>query len=158
MMARRLATLGEDGKWPDSEIDYTTGCTARRANWYFSSFTQSPYPLTLYLRPAENHWSRIGTWVPQTLAVSALKVERSHHGGSMARRARRRGKLREQLNFIRRDLASHGLLVRERLHGPRLSRLWRPPGVPMRHARLLEHELVLQRKSPLALTKGITTG
>ena len=90
----------------------------------------------------------------RTIAVSALKVERSHHGGGMARRARWRGKLREQLNFIRRDLASHGLLVRERLHGPRLSRLWRPPGVPMRHARLLEHELVLQRKSPLALDKG----
>ncbi|TFK90255.1 polysaccharide lyase family 8 protein [Polyporus arcularius HHB13444] len=37
-----LSTLGKDGKWPDSEIDYTTGCTARRANW-----------------PAEDHWSRI---------------------------------------------------------------------------------------------------
>lgn len=30
---RRLSTLGDDGKWPDSEIDYTTGCPARRANW-----------------------------------------------------------------------------------------------------------------------------
>ncbi|RPD57852.1 polysaccharide lyase family 8 protein [Lentinus tigrinus ALCF2SS1-7] len=39
-----LSTLGDDGKWPDSEIDYTTGCTARRANW-----------------PAEDHWSRIVT-------------------------------------------------------------------------------------------------
>ena len=32
----RLSTLGEDGKWPDSEVDYTTGCDARRANWYES--------------------------------------------------------------------------------------------------------------------------
>ncbi|KAI0365220.1 galactose mutarotase-like protein [Pilatotrama ljubarskyi] len=39
-----LATLGPDGKWPDSEIDYTTGCTARRANW-----------------PAEDHWNRLVT-------------------------------------------------------------------------------------------------
>ncbi|KAH9849786.1 galactose mutarotase-like protein [Lenzites betulinus] len=39
-----LSTLGDDGKWPDSEVDYTTGCTARRANW-----------------PAEDHWSRIVT-------------------------------------------------------------------------------------------------
>ncbi|KAI0361657.1 galactose mutarotase-like protein [Trametes cingulata] len=39
-----LATLGPDGKWPDSEIDYTTGCDARRANW-----------------PAEEHWNRIVT-------------------------------------------------------------------------------------------------
>ena len=38
----RLATLGSNGKWPDSEIDYTTGCAAQRANW-----------------PAENHWVRI---------------------------------------------------------------------------------------------------
>ncbi|EJF60682.1 polysaccharide lyase family 8 protein [Dichomitus squalens LYAD-421 SS1] len=37
-----LSTLGADGKWPESEIDYTTGCTARRANW-----------------PAEDHWTRI---------------------------------------------------------------------------------------------------
>ncbi|KAI0662798.1 galactose mutarotase-like protein [Cubamyces menziesii] len=44
-----LSTLGPDGKWPDSEIDYTTGCDARRANW-----------------PAEDHWNRIvsmaGAW------------------------------------------------------------------------------------------------
>ncbi|KAF8973958.1 polysaccharide lyase family 8 protein [Flammula alnicola] len=44
-----LSTLGPDGKWPDSEVDYTTGCAARRANW-----------------PAETHWSRIlimaGAW------------------------------------------------------------------------------------------------
>ncbi|KAI0639372.1 galactose mutarotase-like protein [Trametes polyzona] len=37
-----VSTLGDDGKWPDSEVDYTTGCMARRANW-----------------PAEEHWSRI---------------------------------------------------------------------------------------------------
>ncbi|KAF8484382.1 chondroitin AC/alginate lyase [Gautieria morchelliformis] len=37
-----LSTLGTDGKWPDSEIDYTTGCTAQRANW-----------------PAEIHWVRV---------------------------------------------------------------------------------------------------
>ncbi|KDQ63719.1 polysaccharide lyase family 8 protein [Jaapia argillacea MUCL 33604] len=39
-----LSTLGPDGKWPASEVDYTTGCDARRANW-----------------PAETHWQRIVT-------------------------------------------------------------------------------------------------
>jgi hypothetical protein len=38
----RLSSLGSDGKWPDSEVDYTTGCAARRANW-----------------PAQDHWLRI---------------------------------------------------------------------------------------------------
>ncbi|EAU93014.2 chondroitin AC lyase [Coprinopsis cinerea okayama7 len=37
------------GKWPDTEVDYTTGCGARRANW-----------------PAQAHWQRIlvmsGAW------------------------------------------------------------------------------------------------
>lgn len=42
MPKHRLSTLGPDGKWPDSEVDYTTGCTARRANW-----------------PAQTHWQRI---------------------------------------------------------------------------------------------------
>ncbi|KAJ8522569.1 hypothetical protein ONZ45_g911 [Pleurotus djamor] len=37
-----LASLGANGKWPDSEVDYTTGCPARRANW-----------------PAQEHWQRI---------------------------------------------------------------------------------------------------
>ncbi|KAF8898701.1 polysaccharide lyase family 8 protein [Infundibulicybe gibba] len=37
-----ISTLGPDGKWPDSEVDYTTGCDARRANW-----------------PAQTHWQRI---------------------------------------------------------------------------------------------------
>jgi hypothetical protein len=37
-----LSTLGSEGQWPASEIDYTVGCTARRANW-----------------PAQNHWQRI---------------------------------------------------------------------------------------------------
>ncbi|KAI8995602.1 galactose mutarotase-like protein [Trametes punicea] len=38
------STLGADGKWPESEVDYTAGCDARRANW-----------------PAEDHWNRIVT-------------------------------------------------------------------------------------------------
>ncbi|KAH0588585.1 hypothetical protein H2248_004415 [Termitomyces sp. 'cryptogamus'] len=37
-----FSTLDDDGKWPDSEVDYTTGCDARRANW-----------------PAQEHWRRI---------------------------------------------------------------------------------------------------
>ncbi|KAJ3576650.1 hypothetical protein NP233_g291 [Leucocoprinus birnbaumii] len=37
-----MDSLGTDGKWPDSEVDYTTGCPARRANW-----------------PAQEHWQRI---------------------------------------------------------------------------------------------------
>ncbi|KIY52561.1 polysaccharide lyase family 8 protein [Fistulina hepatica ATCC 64428] len=37
-----LSSLSERGSWPD--VDYTTGCDARRANW-----------------PAEEHWSRIAT-------------------------------------------------------------------------------------------------
>ncbi|KAF8652215.1 hypothetical protein AX16_004493 [Volvariella volvacea WC 439] len=39
-----LSTLAPNGKWPDSEINYTTGCEAQRANW-----------------PAQAHWSRIVT-------------------------------------------------------------------------------------------------
>ncbi|KDR85026.1 hypothetical protein GALMADRAFT_312284 [Galerina marginata CBS 339.88] len=39
-----LSTLGPNGKWPDSEIDYTTGCSAQTASW-----------------PAQSHWSRINT-------------------------------------------------------------------------------------------------
>ncbi|KAH8102633.1 polysaccharide lyase family 8 protein [Cristinia sonorae] len=39
-----LSTLGPDGKWPDSEVDYTVGCDARPANW-----------------PAQDHWNRILT-------------------------------------------------------------------------------------------------
>ncbi|KAJ3548815.1 hypothetical protein NM688_g5250 [Phlebia brevispora] len=39
-----LSTLGPDGKWPDSEVDYTAGCDGRRANW-----------------PAQTHWQRIVT-------------------------------------------------------------------------------------------------
>lgn len=38
----RLSTLGSNGTWPASEIDYTAGCNARRANW-----------------PAQEHWARI---------------------------------------------------------------------------------------------------
>ncbi|KAI0778157.1 galactose mutarotase-like protein [Trametes elegans] len=37
-----LNSLGSDGKWPDSEVDYTTGCDGRRANW-----------------PAQDHWGHI---------------------------------------------------------------------------------------------------
>ncbi|KIM43567.1 polysaccharide lyase family 8 protein [Hebeloma cylindrosporum] len=44
-----LSSLGADGRWPDNEVDYTTGCAARRANW-----------------PAQKHWQRIlvmaGAW------------------------------------------------------------------------------------------------
>ncbi|KAF9229321.1 polysaccharide lyase family 8 protein [Gyrodon lividus] len=39
-----IADLGPDGKWPDSEVDYTSGCDAQRANW-----------------PAQGHWQRIST-------------------------------------------------------------------------------------------------
>jgi hypothetical protein len=42
LICNRLSTLGSDGKWPDNEVDYTTGCAARRANW-----------------PAQVHWQRI---------------------------------------------------------------------------------------------------
>lgn len=41
----RLSTLGPDGKWPVSEIDYTTGCAAQNATW-----------------PAQEHWERINTF------------------------------------------------------------------------------------------------
>ncbi|KAH8102634.1 polysaccharide lyase family 8 protein [Cristinia sonorae] len=37
-----LNSLGPDGRWPDSEIDYTAGCKAQSANW-----------------PASFHWVRI---------------------------------------------------------------------------------------------------
>ncbi|KAI0669928.1 chondroitin AC/alginate lyase [Trametes maxima] len=67
-----LATLGDDGKWPDSEVDYTTGCDARRANW-----------------PAEEHWSRIvimsAAWHggvqngPPNLVNSSSLLDAIHH-------------------------------------------------------------------------------
>ncbi|PPR06899.1 hypothetical protein CVT24_011589 [Panaeolus cyanescens] len=48
-ISNRLSSLDSSGKWPDSEVDYTTGCDARRANW-----------------PAQTHWQRIlimaGAW------------------------------------------------------------------------------------------------
>ncbi|KAI9445284.1 polysaccharide lyase family 8 protein [Lactarius indigo] len=43
-IASWLQTLGSDGSWPPSEVDYTTGCPAQRANW-----------------PASVHWARILT-------------------------------------------------------------------------------------------------
>jgi hypothetical protein len=46
----RLQTLGPDGSWPASEIDYTTGCSAQRANW-----------------PASSHWARIRTYTSQLI-------------------------------------------------------------------------------------------
>ncbi|KAG1749613.1 polysaccharide lyase family 8 protein [Suillus paluster] len=39
-----LTDLQANGKWPDSDIDYATGCDGRPANW-----------------PAANHWVRIST-------------------------------------------------------------------------------------------------
>ncbi|KAF8843948.1 polysaccharide lyase family 8 protein [Paxillus ammoniavirescens] len=39
-----IADLGPDGRWPDSEVDYTSGCDAQMANW-----------------PAQEHWQRIST-------------------------------------------------------------------------------------------------
>ncbi|KZT30416.1 polysaccharide lyase family 8 protein [Neolentinus lepideus HHB14362 ss-1] len=39
-----IHSLGPDGKWLDSEVDYSTGCAAQRANW-----------------PAATHWYRIST-------------------------------------------------------------------------------------------------
>ncbi|KAJ7597074.1 polysaccharide lyase family 8 protein [Mycena floridula] len=40
-----LSTLGPDGKWPQSEVDLTTGCDAQTASW-----------------PAQEHWKRINTF------------------------------------------------------------------------------------------------
>ncbi|SJL05739.1 uncharacterized protein ARMOST_09075 [Armillaria ostoyae] len=40
-----LASLGEDGKWPDDEINYTAGCDAQESSW-----------------PAQQHWRRIDTF------------------------------------------------------------------------------------------------
>ncbi|THH34187.1 hypothetical protein EUX98_g65 [Antrodiella citrinella] len=37
-----ISTLGPDGKWPATDVDYTAGCTAQNANW-----------------PASDHWVRI---------------------------------------------------------------------------------------------------
>ncbi|RXW22963.1 hypothetical protein EST38_g2892 [Candolleomyces aberdarensis] len=48
-IAAWLRDLDGNGKWPDSQVNYTTGCEARRANW-----------------PAQTHWQRIlvmaGAW------------------------------------------------------------------------------------------------
>jgi len=43
-IASWLQTLGSGGSWPASEVNYTTGCPAQRANW-----------------PASEHWTRILT-------------------------------------------------------------------------------------------------
>ncbi|KAG6906113.1 hypothetical protein DXG01_015861 [Tephrocybe rancida] len=40
-----LSTLDSNGKWPDSQINYATGCNAQEASW-----------------PAQSHWSRINTF------------------------------------------------------------------------------------------------
>ncbi|KAK0465143.1 polysaccharide lyase family 8 protein [Desarmillaria tabescens] len=40
-----LSSLGENGKWPDDEINYTAGCDAQRGSW-----------------PAQQHWRRIDTF------------------------------------------------------------------------------------------------
>ncbi|KAI0724522.1 polysaccharide lyase family 8 protein [Cerioporus squamosus] len=37
-----VSTLGPDGQWPSSQVDYTTGCGGQKANW-----------------PAEVHWQRL---------------------------------------------------------------------------------------------------
>ncbi|GJJ11953.1 hypothetical protein Clacol_006191 [Clathrus columnatus] len=37
-----LSSIGPNGQWPSSQIDYTAGCDAQQANW-----------------PAEEHWTRI---------------------------------------------------------------------------------------------------
>ncbi|EJF66671.1 galactose mutarotase-like protein [Dichomitus squalens LYAD-421 SS1] len=37
-----VSSLGDDGKWPSSEVDYTSGCDGQKANW-----------------PAELHWERV---------------------------------------------------------------------------------------------------
>ncbi|GLB36184.1 putative polysaccharide lyase family 8, N terminal alpha-helical domain [Lyophyllum shimeji] len=42
--AFRLSTLGSSVKWPDSEINYSTGCDAQEASW-----------------STQSHWSRINT-------------------------------------------------------------------------------------------------
>ncbi|KAF9648628.1 polysaccharide lyase family 8 protein [Thelephora ganbajun] len=47
-----IQTLSTEGMWPASEVDLTTGCDARRANW-----------------PAQRHWSRI------------LTMASAYHGG-----------------------------------------------------------------------------
>jgi len=39
-----VGSLGQDGKWPDNEVNYASGCDAQRANW-----------------PAFVHWARIVT-------------------------------------------------------------------------------------------------
>ncbi|KAG1833845.1 polysaccharide lyase family 8 protein [Suillus variegatus] len=39
-----IADLGANGRWPSSEVDYTSGCDAVRSNW-----------------PAQLHWQRIST-------------------------------------------------------------------------------------------------
>ncbi|KAK0233202.1 polysaccharide lyase family 8 protein [Armillaria fumosa] len=44
-ISKWLASLGEDGKWPDDEINYTAGCNAQRSSW-----------------PAQQHWRRIDTF------------------------------------------------------------------------------------------------
>lgn len=55
----RLSTQNPDGSWPD--VDYTTGCAARRANWpaqVISTLCRSLSPInsSFYI---QEHWNRI---------------------------------------------------------------------------------------------------
>ena len=50
----RLQTLGPDGSWSTTEIDYTSGCPAQRANW-----------------PAGTHWTRIRMYIPIVFSPSS---------------------------------------------------------------------------------------
>ncbi|KAH8823240.1 polysaccharide lyase family 8 protein [Flagelloscypha sp. PMI_526] len=55
-ISKWLKTLGGDGKWPDSEINYATQCAAQNANW-----------------PASEHWSRIVTMSSAYYGIPGVK-------------------------------------------------------------------------------------
>jgi hypothetical protein len=65
--------LGPTGRWPDSEIDYTSKCTAQRANW-----------------PAAVHWYRIyvmtAAW-HNSLPATSIKGNRTWSGDKPLRAA-----------------------------------------------------------------------
>lgn len=85
-----ISTLDGSGKWPDSEINYLTGCAAQRANW-----------------PAQWHWQRI------------LVMSSAWHGGLQWDNVQRwvaNAQLRDAINravewWFGRDFENVGCLV-----------------------------------------------
>ncbi|KAF8640729.1 hypothetical protein AX17_000381 [Amanita inopinata Kibby_2008] len=87
-----LATLESNGKWPNDEVDYSTGCAARRANW-----------------PAQEHWQRL-------LSTTVVMAGAWHGGIQGARQFTKDQALRDSISlgmdyWFSRDFSNPACLV-----------------------------------------------